>query len=47
MTPANVIHSVAAVRKDGSIIEFELQGIRAAYRGRPAIVGMMHEISAK
>jgi hypothetical protein len=31
------------VRKDGSIVELELQGIRATYRGRPAIFGMIQE----
>jgi PAS domain S-box-containing protein len=42
-----ISHTFAAVRKDGSIIELELQGIRATYLGRPAILGMMQEISAK
>ena len=42
-----VNHAFAAVCKDGSIIELELQGIRANYRGRPAIVGMIRETSGK
>jgi PAS domain S-box-containing protein len=42
-----VSHIFAAVRKDGSIIELELQGIRATYRGRPAILGMIQEITRK
>ena len=42
-----VSHAFAAVRKDGSVIELELQGIRASYCGRPAIVGMIREISGK
>jgi PAS domain S-box-containing protein len=39
-----VSRNLAAVRKDGSIIEIGLQGIRATYRDRPAIVGMIQEI---
>jgi PAS domain S-box-containing protein len=42
-----VSHTFAAVRKDGSIIELELQGIRATYLGRPAILGMTQKISGK
>ena len=42
-----VSHAFAAVRKDGSIIELELQGIRATYLDRPAILGMIQEISGK
>lgn len=38
-----VSHTFAAVRKDGSIIELELQGIRATYLGRPAILGMIQQ----
>ncbi len=45
--PDPASHAFAAVRKDGSIIELELQGIRATYRGRPAIFGMIQEISEK
>jgi PAS domain S-box-containing protein len=37
---------LAAVRKDGSTIELGLQGNRATYLGRPAILGMMQDISA-
>lgn len=37
----------AAKRKDGAIIELELQGIRATYLGRPAILGMTQEVSEK
>ena len=39
-------HVFAAVRKDGSVIELELQGTRATYAGRPAILCMTQEISA-
>ncbi|MFH1045125.1 MAG: PAS domain S-box protein [Pseudomonadota bacterium] len=42
-----VSQAFAAQRKDGSIVELELQGIRATYLGRPAILGMMRDISAK
>jgi len=42
-----ISHAFAAVRKDGSIIELELQGIRASYHDRPAIIGMIREISGK
>ena len=42
-----VTHAFAAARKDGAIIELVLQGVRAAYRGRPAILGMIQEISGK
>lgn len=40
-------HAFAAVRKDGSNIEVELKAVQATYLGRPAILGMMQEISAK
>jgi PAS domain S-box-containing protein len=43
--PGPVSHAFAAARKDGSIIGLELQGIRATYLGRPAILGMIREIS--
>jgi PAS domain S-box-containing protein len=42
-----VSHAFAAVRKDGLIIELELQAIRASYRGRPAIIGMIREMSGE
>jgi PAS domain S-box-containing protein len=45
--PGLLSHAFAAVRKDGSRIQLELQGIRATYRGRPAIFGMIQEISGK
>jgi PAS domain S-box-containing protein len=37
----------AAVRKDGSIVELELQGMRALYRDRPAILGTIRETGKK
>jgi PAS domain S-box-containing protein len=42
-----VSQAFAAMRKDGAIIELELQGILATYRGRPAVIGMIREISGK
>ena len=36
----------AAVRKDGSVIELEMEGIPALYRERPAIFGTIREIGA-
>jgi len=36
-----------AMRKDGTIIELEMQGVPATYSGRPAIIGMIREISGK
>ena len=33
----------AGVRKDGSMLALECQGMRATYRGRPAIIGMLRE----
>ena len=42
-----VSHAFAAVRKDGSSVELELQAVRASYRGRPAILGMIQEVSGK
>jgi hypothetical protein len=35
------------VCKDGAIVELELQGVRASYLGRPAILGMIREISGQ
>jgi PAS domain S-box-containing protein len=43
--PGPVSRVFAAARKDGSSIELELQGSRATYGGRPAIFGMIQEIS--
>jgi PAS domain S-box-containing protein len=42
-----VSHTFSAARKDGSIIEIGLQGNRGTYQGRPAILGMMQDISEK
>lgn len=40
-------HAFAAARKDGSIVEVELKAIRATYLGRPAVIGMMQDISQR
>ncbi len=42
-----VSHAFSATRKDGAVIELGLQGNRATYLGRPAILGMMQDISEK
>jgi len=42
-----VSHTFSAVRKDGSMIELELQGIRGTYASRPALLAMIREISGK
>ena len=46
-TAGSISHAFAAVRKDRTIVALELQGIWATYRGRPAIIGMIREISGK
>ncbi len=38
-------HAFAAAREDGSIIDVELKGVQATYRGRPAIIGTLRDIS--
>jgi len=35
------------VRKDGTMIDVGVQGARATHRGRPAVVGLMQDISEK
>jgi len=42
-----VRHAFAAMRKDGSIVALELQGIRATCLSRPAIIGMIQEACVK
>jgi len=41
-----VSRAFAGVCKDGANIALEWQGMRATYRGRPAIIGMIREIPA-
>jgi len=40
-------YSVTAVRKDGSTLDIGLHGAAANYNGRPAIIGLMQDISEK
>jgi PAS domain S-box-containing protein len=40
-------HAFSAVRKDGSVVELEFEGMRASYGDRPAILGMIREISER
>ena len=42
-----VCHVFAALRKDGSSIDVEVKIMRATYVDRPAIIGMMQDISGK
>ncbi len=42
-----VSRSFCAVRKDGAVIELELQGMRATYLGQPALIGMVQVLSGK
>ena len=43
----SMAYSVTAQRKDGTTIEVGGNGTRATYRGRPAIIGMLQDISEK
>jgi PAS domain S-box-containing protein len=43
----SVSFSFTAVRKDGAVIEVDVHGGRASYKGRPAIIGLMQDISEK
>lgn len=38
---------ITVVRKDGSLIEVGVHGARATHDGRPAIIGMMQDVSEK
>jgi PAS domain S-box-containing protein len=42
-----VCRALAAVRKDGSTVDVEVRAMLAAFHGRPAIIGMMRDISRK
>ena len=35
------------VRKDGTLIDVEVQGARATHRGRPAVIGLMEDVSER
>jgi PAS domain S-box-containing protein len=43
----SISYGFTALRKDGSTIEVGVHGTRASYRGRPAIIGLMQDISEK
>ncbi|MFH1044651.1 MAG: PAS domain S-box protein, partial [Pseudomonadota bacterium] len=43
----NISYSTTALRKDGSTVEISVHGSRADYRGRPAIIGMVQDISER
>jgi PAS domain S-box-containing protein len=43
----SVNYSFTAVRGDGALIEVGVHGAVATHRGRPAIIGLMHDISDK
>ena len=43
----SVSYNFTAVRKDGSTIDAGVHGSLATYRGRPAIIGLMQDISEK
>ena len=43
----SVNYSFTAVRKDGAMIEIGVHGNRATHRGRPAIIGLVQDISEK
>jgi len=44
---ANTSLTFTGVRKDGTTIDVEVQGARATHRGRPAVIGLMEDISEK
>jgi len=43
----SISYNFAALRKDGATVEVGVHGARATYRGRPAIIGLMQDISEK
>jgi PAS domain S-box-containing protein len=43
----SISYSFTALRKDGSPVAIGVHGTRASYRGRPAIIGLMQDISEK
>ncbi|MBI4191995.1 MAG: PAS domain S-box protein [Betaproteobacteria bacterium] len=43
----SISYGFTALRKDGSTVEIGVHGARATYRGRPAIIGLMQDISEK
>ncbi|OFZ89797.1 MAG: metal-dependent phosphohydrolase [Betaproteobacteria bacterium RBG_16_64_18] len=43
----SLAYNFTALRKDGTTIDVGVHGARASYRGRPAIIGLMQDISEK
>ena len=43
----SLAYNFTAQRKDGTTIDVGVHGARASYRGRPAIIGLMQDISEK
>ncbi|MCX7142037.1 MAG: PAS domain S-box protein [Proteobacteria bacterium] len=43
----SVSYSYTAMRKDGSLIDVGVHGSRATHAGRPAVIGLMQDISEK
>ncbi len=43
----SISYSFTAVRKDGSLIDVGVHGARATHLGRPAIIGLMQDVSEK
>ena len=43
----SISYSTSALRKDGSSVEVDVHAARASHRGRPAIIGLMQDISEK
>jgi PAS domain S-box-containing protein len=43
----SVNYAITALRKDGSTVEVGVHGARATYKGRPAVIGLMQDISEK
>ena len=42
-----VAHAFTALRRDGTMIEVGIHGARGVHRGRPAIIGLMQDITEK
>ena len=43
----NVAYEFTALRKDGSMVEIGVNGTRAIHNGRPAVIGLIQDISEK
>jgi PAS domain S-box-containing protein/putative nucleotidyltransferase with HDIG domain len=40
-------YGFTAARKDGTLIEIGVHGARATHKGRPAVIGLIHDVSEK